>query len=258
MYGCAESVTVDRAIGSVFCWARKCSIGAFLLTMMVSASEAAAERTAGLYVRASAVESSLDVDGMAPVLRKSILLTPPVEQFKDQRSTGWSIAAGWRFQRNFAVEAGFSDFGEKTLASSQDVEIYATNTTRSSTITVIRGNTHVDVTGFHFAIVGSVPLGNWEPYVKLGVLGVETTARSPTVTTFSIWWGSGMGSTVTGGVNEVTASTTEVLGAIGLSYAIADHYGINLEAARIPKVGSEQRTGEGDLTALSLALEYRF
>jgi hypothetical protein len=258
MYGCPQSVMVDHVIGSAFCWARRCSAGALLLSMMISTCEAADERTPGLYVRASAVESSLDVDGMAATLRKSVFSTPPAEQFDDQRSTGWSIAAGWRFQRYFAVEAGFSDLGEKTLASSQDITIFATITNRTSTTTVIRGNTDIDVKSLHFAIVGSLPFGNWEPYIKLGVLNAETTGRSRTVTTFTTsLFTPDVSSTVTEGRNEVTASTTEALTAIGLGYTIAKHYGINLEAARIADLGGE-RTGEGHLTSLSLALEYRF
>jgi hypothetical protein len=245
----------DRVMGSAFRWTRRCCTGAVLLSMMISTCNAANEPTSGPYLRASVIESSLNVDGFAPVLRKPFL-SSVVEQFDDPRSTGWSIAAGWRFQRYFAIEAGFSDFGEKTFSSSEDLLTSSTFTNQTSSNTYIR-DTHIDTKGPYFALVGSLPRGNWETYLKLGLLHAETAGSSNTVTFFSTGIPRVLRST-SEGKSRVITSTTEALAAIGLTYTIADHYGITLEAARIPDLGSERITGEDDLTSLSLALEYRF
>jgi hypothetical protein len=100
-------------------------------------------------------------------------------------------------------------------------------------------------------------MGDWEPYVKLGAFRAETVGTTQYITNFYSAPGRILTRTVVGDDSKFE-STTEAMIAIGIGYTLAGHYGIALEATRIPKLGSETVTGEGDLTSLSLALQYRF
>jgi hypothetical protein len=245
-----------NAIGSVFRSARALCAGSVLLLALTSTGNTADAPASGPYIRAGVVESSLKLDGIGAVLRPAAYLQP-AEHFGDERKTGWSIAAGWRLQRHVAVEAGYADFGDRTLNPSRDTVIASSNTNTSSTSTAIHGGTALKTKAVYAAIVGSWPLGNWEPYVKLGMLHVDTSAKSKTITTFSSFF-SGRPPSFIQGTISVDDSTTEALTAIGVTYTIAGHYDVNLEAARMPNVGGSRTTGEGDLTSLSLGIGYRF
>jgi hypothetical protein len=157
----------------------------------------------------------------------------------------------YRFLRYLSIEAGFTDFGSKTLSPTVPLTVLMTNSA-----TIDARDTRIDMKGAYWAIGGSYPIKNWEPYVKLGAIRAETDTSTRFVSCFC---GPGVVNKSRREFDESTSSTsTETMYAIGLRYAIVDHYVIALEATLIPKVGDAEVTGEGDLRSLSLAFQYRF
>jgi hypothetical protein len=247
----------DSAIGSAIRSTRTLCAGSALLLALTSIGNAADAPASGPYVRASAVESSLKSNGIGAVLPPDQFFAL-AEHYGDEQATGWSIAAGWRLQRHVAVEAGYVDFGERTLKSAYEPVIGYSNTPASQTFTILHGGTEIEIDAMYVAIIGSWPLGNWEPYVKVGALKMDTSVDIGTLATETYFYPRSGVASVTPGKVAADDSTLEVLTAIGVTYTIAGHYDVTLEAARIPDVGGTRTTGEGDLTSLALGIGYRF
>ena len=242
---------VDRPTGSVSSWKRVSGKGAILFFMTVTAGNAAEPSTFVPYVRGSVVESNMDIDPFAYQVRSNFNIRKA--QFDDERSTGWSLGLGLRFQRYFGIEVGYADFGVKTLSPPEESLISITTSSVS-----FRTDTRVAVKGAYVAATGSLPLGNWEPYLKLGALRAETDVEADHITRFYVGPPPRELRTTTEHTIVSSVATTEPMAAVGLTYTFAGHFGVALEATFIPDVGDEEMTGEADLTSMSLALEYRF
>jgi long-subunit fatty acid transport protein len=82
----------------------------------------------------------------------------------------WSFAAGYRFNRYLALEAGFADLGhaETKLVTKTDP-----NTSRGDVKLSARGKT--------LALLTHIPIGNWDSYFKVGamqsIFGTEVRAK---------------------------------------------------------------------------------
>lgn len=212
--------------------------GAALLLFIIATFDTA--NAAGLYVEAGAVGSNLDTHGFVEQLVRD-----DFENFGNERSAGWRVAGGYRIARYLAVEAGFADFGEKTPPDAAAA--------MGNSFTTFLRDTRITLRGPYGALVGSLPIGHWDAFVKIGALRAHTAETTHVVTSLRF----PVRPSIENDVAE-SASTTELLLGIGVTYRITDHYGVVLEATRVPKVGDPDATGEGDLTSLSLSAQYSF
>jgi hypothetical protein len=200
--------------------------------------------TSGPYVAASVVESSME-------LRRSIVLSAEVPEFGDEKSTGWSVGVGYRISRYLAVEVGRMDLGEKTFVPENDpVTVNSGNVTHRELV-----HARFATRGNYFALSGSFPIKeHWEPYATLGAIRTENVygTRYRTVS-------NSTGAVLSESDGSFSENSTETMFALGVRYAVGEHYAIALEAMAIPELGSEERpTDYGDQKSLSLGFQYRF
>lgn len=86
-----------------------------------------------------------------------------VDQDKDDAS--WTLGVGFRFNRYFALDLGYVDLGQ--------VDAYLSMPDRS----VYSGHRSIAIEGKTVALLGMLPIGHWEPYVKAGMLFATTDSR---------------------------------------------------------------------------------
>ncbi len=163
----------------------------------------------------------------------------------DNSDTAWALAFGYRFNPGVAIELAYNDLGESTFSES------GTDTTFPAITGTLSGS--ASVKGPSVALIGAIPISNWELFGKLGVLAAKTeiearftgrTLTSP-VQSFNI-------------SERLSASTVEVLVGLGVGYTIAEHYHLKFEWTKVPNVGDEEETGESDVSVLALGFQYRF
>jgi OOP family OmpA-OmpF porin len=87
------------------------------------------------------------------------LTTPFKRDSVDSSDFAWAFAAGYRFNRFVAVEAGFADLGELAVKL---VDASGTTTAQGKISLTARGKT--------LAVLAHAPVGNWDPYLKVGVI----------------------------------------------------------------------------------------
>lgn len=148
--------------------------------------------------------------------------------------TSWGLAAGYRFNKNIAIELGYVDLGEFTSEVAD-----ATGATDA------RAAVGFSADGVTLAMIGTFPIGKWEPYLKAGVL------YSSTVLEFS-----GSQSGVDFGA-RITNDDEDALYGIGLSYAVSERMRIYLDSTYFMEVG-ESDTGRSDYLNTSLGASWRF
>jgi len=121
---------------------------------MALAGEAAADASA-TYVTAGL--------GRAEMRSKSGLGNHIIDEDKDDAS--WALGVGLRFNRYIALDLGYVDLGEvAAYLSTPDRNTYS-------------GHRSVAIEGATLALLGMVPIGHWEPYVKAGMLFSKTDSR---------------------------------------------------------------------------------
>lgn len=146
----------------------------------------------------------------------------------DQRDMTWQGYVGYQFNRYFAVEGGYSDFG--SIESSGTI-FGGTSTHR------------VDTTAWEAAVMGIAPFTDKiSAYVKIGMFRYKSDA-----TTTGIVAGSS------------SARDTEFTVGLGLQYAITPHLGARIEWQRYNDVGSgAPGVDKDDLTVWRLTGRYKF
>jgi OOP family OmpA-OmpF porin len=148
--------------------------------------------------------------------------------------TSWGLAAGYRFNRNIALELGYVDLGEIT-----------SEVTDATGATDARAAVAFSAEGVTLAMIGTFPLGRWEPYLKAGVL------FSDTVLAFS-------GSSSAGDFSErITNEDGDALFGIGVRYALSERLQIYLDSTYFMEVGEPEK-GRSDYLNTSLGASWRF
>lgn len=126
----------------------------------------------------------------------------------DNEDYAWAVTAGYSFNRYVAVEAGYIDFGE-TSGSLANEAIAAPAVARFSSAT----------TGPTLALVGTLPLGKWEPYLRVGVFFADTDLSFSGNTAIAPFSG------------RVSDHSEEMFGGIGLAYRFNEHWRAKVELA---------------------------
>lgn len=101
--------------------------------------------------------------GRAEMRDRSGLGALVVDEDKDDAS--WTLGLGYRLSRYLALDVGYVDLGE--------VEAYLATPDR----TEYSGRRSVAAEGTTLALVGTLRMGHWEPYVKAGMLFAKTDSR---------------------------------------------------------------------------------
>ena|SRR5579863_4030031 len=158
----------------------------------------------------------------------------PNNTTESDTASAYGIDVGYRFDRYFALEGGYTDFGSST----GDVNITLTPP----------GNAHLDLhaTGETLFAVGTLPVS--DRFAFFGKLGVLSYSQD-------------LNSSVTVGTNSQTlpkfssSGTTSGIG-IGASFAFNDRFALRLGYTRFHSVGDQNTTGDGtiDLTYLQLVV----
>jgi len=179
--------------------------------------------SAGLGLADTADTSQLCCDGFP-------LLTGETNDNK----TTWSIAGGYRFNRNIALELGYVDLGKLTSGVSD-----ATGTSDA------RAAVGFSAEGVTFTMIGTFPLGKWEPYLKAGVF------YSSTVLEYS---GSQAGNDFGA---RVTNDDEDALYGIGVRYAVNERLRIYLDSTYFMEVGDSEH-GRAEYLNTSLGATWHF
>jgi len=173
------------------------------LPLTICANSVAGAADSGFYVKADLGVAQYP-NNEEVRLPSGVLLTGSGSDL-DNEDYAWAVSAGYRFNRYIAVEAGFIDFGETSGLLSDAIGTPAS--ARFSLAT----------SGPTLALVGTWPLGNWEPYLRLGVLFADTelsfSATSPSAP-FS---------------ERVSDHTEEMFGGIGLAYRFSERWRGSIE-----------------------------
>jgi OmpA-OmpF porin, OOP family len=149
----------------------------------------------------------------------------------------WTLAAGYRFNRYFGVEAGYVDLGRFTGSISD-----------RSGLTNGLAELSSSHKGETLAAVGTLPFGQWEAYLKAGALRADSQVR---VT----------GSEGTSAIED-GASTHTVHGffGVGLGYNFDAHWRAQFGLTDYVDVGGSRRVGINgpNIRVLGVGISYRF
>ena len=182
------------------------SIAVLLGTLSINA------QAAGGYVGVGVGQSHIDFDdsGLNAVTR-------------DDKDTAYKVFGGFQFNKNFAAELGYVDFGKLQ-------NVYNVNGSRV--------NFTGDVDGFYLAAVGMLPLS--EQFSVFAKLGVTTNHSSATASA------SGVSSSASG------SKSSAVIG-IGAEYSFNKNISVAAEYEDFGKAADDVK-----LNLLSASLRYKF
>ena len=150
----------------------------------------------------------------------------------DTRTTGFSLGAGYRINRNFAAEASFVDLGRFD---------YRSGVTAPAAGSI---NGKYEVHGFGLSAVGIVPLQQgFSVYGKAGLFLARTELEAAS----------------TGAIAVSRARSHEATGAYGLgaSYDFTRNIAGKVEWNRYARVG-ESTTGRSDIDLYTVGVAYKF
>jgi len=146
----------------------------------------------------------------------------------DDTDTGWKLFAGYQFNPNFAVEAGYVDLGKFTAAG---------------TISGVPVSTSDEANLWQLVAVGTLPMGNnFSVFGKAGVHRWDLDAKA----------------SVPGVSVSISENGTDFTFGLGARYDFTKSLGVRAEWERFQSVGDENTTGESDVDLLSVGLQFRF
>jgi hypothetical protein len=218
---------------------RKLRYGVVLLgsLMIGAAGTAAANGDSGFYMDAEAgialYPKGLAIGGATAVLKRG-----PMKQ----NDFAWAFAAGYRINSYVAIELGFVDLG---AVSGPLVD--PTGATKN------RGEVGVSARGKTLSVLAHLPSGNWDPYLKFGVMQAiinrSIEGQSLLFKDFEISGFSRFSR------NE---SPKAVLG-VGFRYAFSDQWALSAAVDYYPRLTKDAYdNGGGNVTSARAGFAYRF
>ncbi|MBM0106939.1 outer membrane beta-barrel protein [Steroidobacter sp. S1-65] len=147
----------------------------------------------------------------------------------------WTVGVGYRFNKNIALELGYLDLGE----------LESGNLTDPTGSTDARARAGFAADGATFALVGTFPIGRWEPYVKAGVMFSSTELRFSGSTDSVPFAG------------RITDDTEDPLYGAGVRFTVAEPLQVYLDLTYLDDVG-EHDTGQSNYLNGSAGVLWRF
>ena len=144
------------------------------------------------------------------------------------------VDIGYRFNRNIAIELGYADLGD-LKANVFDATGAGDANARST----------FSAAGFSLALVGTFPIGKWQPYVKAGALFSSTTLK---------YSGSIAGNAFSANIDN---DSEDAIYGLGVRYALTEHLELFLDATYFMEVGDPNH-GQSDYFKRSIGLIWRF
>jgi len=152
----------------------------------------------------------------------------PLSSSLDDSDTGWKLYLGYQFNPNFAVEAGYIDFGKFNFSA----------TTAGGSL----GGDMKSKNGGFIDVLGIIPLSNnFSIFGKLGGYSVKTELN-----------GSGVG----GSVSASHRSNDWTYG-IGAGYEFNRNVGVRVEWERFNDFGNNSTT-QNDMDLTSVGIVFKF
>jgi hypothetical protein len=159
--------------------------------------------------------------------------------FKRESAThqdfAWSFAAGYRFNTFLAMELGFSDLGQ----------VHTKLVDKSDTIDA-RGKIDLSAKGKTLALLAHAPTGNWDPFVKVGV--IESIADLRVEDNYLD----------TGSAFSSRSEEYKAFFGVGVRYAYTERWALSAAVDYYPVIGAARAYGATHLIAPRLGFAYRF
>ena len=141
----------------------------------------------------------------------------------DDSDTAWRIFGGYQFNKNLAVELGYSALGEASISGGG---ITAT----------------VEAKAWDLVAVGILPItAQFSVFGKLGMYMADSELSSNTPL-----------------IPGASDSNTDITYGIGLQYDFNKSLGVRAEYQQYKKVGSDDVGGDGDVDVMSVGVVFRF
>jgi OOP family OmpA-OmpF porin len=215
-------------------WSYAAIAASFACAAVADAQQMTAPQERGFYLGVGAGRSRVDfdTDDVDATVRALGFATSSTSA--DETDTAWKLFGGYRFNRYFALELGYTDLGRFTF-----------DTTTTGPAANFDGRLKGNV--WSLDAVGIAPLGDrFSLFGKVGVIRWDLSAR---VAAFA------GGAAVTDKVSDDGFSWKLGLGA---QYQFTPAFGARLEWERLRKVGDNDTTGKGDVDLFTLGLLLRF
>ena len=198
------------------------------LALAAAASVSAQDR--GAYAGVSMGMAHYPDDG------EVIVINTPLDVEGDSTDKfAYSVDAGYRFNRYFATELGYTDLGEATATLIDPTGGNAG-----------QGKLRYSAKGPTLAFVGFLPFGKWEPFLKVGfiVTDVELTADGTLGTApFS---------------GRATDDGTKIYWGTGVGCHVSDRWNIRLAVDYYESLGDDDGTALEDLFVATLGVHFKF
>jgi len=188
------------------------------------------------YVGAGIGYSRVSIDDIAPIAGTTFT------QSKDESDTGWKIFAGYHFNPNFAVEAGYVDLGKFNQTA---------NFTAPTTLTV---SEDIEASGPFVDLIGVLPVNDsFSVYARGGAIYASSK------TTVNISGASPALAAALAAAGATSDSSDDVRGEAGLGaqFDFNRNFGVRGEWERYFSLGTNN-SGKGDVDLFSVNLIYTF
>jgi OOP family OmpA-OmpF porin len=189
------------------------------LILLVMSSAASASGTG--YLGIGWGQSSIDIkaDNFGPGFSASV----------SDSDTSFKFFGAYMLSGNLAMEAGYNDFGSFGANYTDGTDAVSEKT---------------DAGALHFALVGSVPVGQASLFAKLGLARwhVDYSMAS----NIAIYNGS------------ASASAIDPMYGLGVQYELADALMLRAEFERFKSVGHSYMTGKTDIDLISISAAFMF
>lgn len=199
-----------------------------LLAALLATPAAYAE---GFYVAGALGRASIDLEKSETDAALTGAGVTGLSSSVDENDTYYGLSLGYALNANFAIEAGYVDFGDARYRAS---------------FTGGNANARVEAHGWALSVLGILPLGDqFSVFGRLG--GIQSKVEIDVDAT-------GPGGSASGRASDREWSA---LYGVGAGYAITPQIGVRAEYTRYDKLGGDN-TGEGDVDTWSLGMTYRF
>ena len=153
----------------------------------------------------------------------------------DDTGTAWKLFAGYRFNKNFALEGGYADLGKATFDSIVTVPAAGTVSLAWKAKAWSLAAVGILPVTDQFEVFGKVGAHRWDLDASVAVAGGGGAAAGSADDSGSSW-----------------------LYGVGASYSFTKNMAVRAEWERYGKVGDEDNTGRSDIDVWSLGIQYKF